>query len=462
VKTTVNDFIQSFQKAETYADVKDPRNISTIPGVNKLNYSQFQYKFSEDVLKKQPWYAFGLTPLQIAHRVVAICKHALSACKTDLSRFDGRVSKLLRAFERLVMMRWVSDTYKNVLNELMMTQHSRNGVTKHGVRYNTGFSRLSGSPETSGFNTLDDAFMAYRALRCTRVNGVFLTADQAWERLGIYGGDDGLTADVDPDSYVKSCASLGQKLTICEVRRGEAGISFLSREYSSGVWFGSPDSMCDVKRQITKLHVTPHLPPNVTPLMKFTEKMSGFYMTDRNTPIIGELACLAISFDGVKENVNGLANYFSKYPENEQYPNRNEMDWMTHRVSEELPDFDFKSFAIWVKKVEVQEANVLEPPIFTPAAMELPKVARPVVVNGVVLVPEEKPLPPKPVLTGEGVDMTLCVHECSFGEDCFHAKNVKAGLKKCYGLECRFTHVKAPKKTAGAGDKVQEASTPPQ
>lgn len=175
ISNYVVDVIKCFQKAESYTDIKDPRNISTIPSEQKLHYSQFMYAFVDDILKKMPWYAFGLTPAEIANRVAYICLKANTACNTDLSRFDGRVSKILRMLEGIIINRWVHPDFKRELTELAQTQHNQIGVTKFGVKFETGFSRLSGSPETSSFNTLDNAFMGYKGLRMTRVNGLFRT-----------------------------------------------------------------------------------------------------------------------------------------------------------------------------------------------------------------------------------------------------------------------------------------------
>jgi hypothetical protein len=470
-KWVVKEVIQSFQKAETYGAVKDPRNISTIPPVNKLHYSQFFYAFSVDVLKPQNWYGFGLSPKCIAERVALICSKASSVCLTDLSRFDGRVSKVLRMLEQMAMMRWVGEEYKAPLAELMVSQHNQRGVTKHGVQYVTGYSRLSGSPETSGFNTLDNAFMAYKALRMTQFTGGYMTPEQAWSALGIYGGDDGLTADVSPDSYVKSCESVGQSLTIAQVQRGGAGVSFLSREYSPNVWYGSPHSMCDVVRQITKLHVAPHMAPGITPFVKLHEKMAGYFMTDSNTPVIGELASLVVKKYGVVMNKFGIMYYFSKYPEHEQFPNENELGWMDARLAVLMPDFDFQLFRAWIADVDKGVGNILSPPICTPAAVDLPKVTRPVVINGEVHLPKKKPLPPTPTVTSpvakikataesdvkEGVIGQRCVHECKFGDKCFHLIGALAGTKKCYGATCRFTHCKVPKR-AGTDSGASVAS----
>jgi len=442
----VDEEISCFQKSESYGDVKDPRNISTIPKENKLHYSSFMYSFSDTVLKLHAWYAFAMTPIQIAARIAMICATALFAYNTDLSRFDGRVSKYLRTLESMYMMRWVRKDYAADLAELMASQHGQRATTRFGVKFKTGYSRLSGSPETSSFNTVDNAFMAFKALRTTRINGEFMTADQAFAKLGIYGGDDGLTADVDPTSYVKACASVGQKLEIAETQRGEVGVSFLSRLYGAGVWYGSTNSMCDVPRQLAKLHVTTSFPPNVTALQKLHEKMTGFYVADQNTPTIGPYAKLVIEKFGLSKTNYGVAGYFSKYPENNQFPNNDDGEWMTPLVEKLLPTFDFGLFNSWLNKVRAGTASVLEPPLCVPTPSEVAKVKRDAVINGNVI-KAEKPVEtavvsePSTTTAGTGDKVYQCPHmnsNCKFGDKCYHL-NVKS---KCHGPTCTFKHGK--------------------
>lgn len=427
------DKIKSFQKAEAYSEIKDPRNISTVPGSQKLHYSAFMYAFTEDVLKHQEWYAFSKTPKQIANRVAALCYKAKFVVNTDLNRMDGRVSVLLRMLETMAVNRWISKNYAAVMAELQASQHNQKGITAFGVKYDTGFSRLSGSPETSPFNTLCGAFMGFKALRGTRVDGEYLTADQAWAQLGAYGGDDGVTPDVDPEAFVKSCQSVGQKLKIDIVMRGDVGVTFLSRLYGPQVWFGSSDSMCDVSRQLAKLHVTHKLSANVSPMDKLLEKMSGFYLTDRNTPIIGELARYVVATYGLVVGRYNLANYFSKYPENDQFPNE-DSGWMEVEVLKQLPTFDFKLFKDWLNMcATIDPTYILKAPLCVVLKEDIPETKLTVVVDGDVV-----------PATGLPAKYALCKHlteGCKFGDKCNHL--VKSN-QVCQGRKCRFTHGERP------------------
>jgi hypothetical protein len=469
--------VKSFMKAEVYSSAKDPRNISTIPGIQKLNYSSYMYSFVDAVLKPVKWYAFSKTPLEIASRVAEICLKAVFVLGTDLSRFDGRVAKPLRTLENMYMTRWVHPDYLSELVELMASQKAQRAVTRFGVKYETGQSRLSGSPETSGFNSIDNAYMAYKALRMTRIDGNYMTPKEAWDALGIYGGDDGLTANADPKSYVKSCSSVGQKLEVILSERGSSTVSFLARIYSPQVWYGSPNSMCDIRRQLGKIHVTPHLPDNVAPIKKLAEKLTGFYLTDSNTPIIGEFASLFIERVGGSEMSLGIANYFARYPEHEQYPNEDDGEWMENEAMLSLPNFSFTVFRAWLRELsdleEIPAESWLTPPMCDMDVLtEEAKVKWDIVINGQVYKTESTkvplieevveggvktsavPCPPGPPdvdhvgraakarsvpVEAKSLD-SQCKHiaegRCKFGDKCNHL--VKQ--QKCKGKLCIFEH----------------------
>jgi hypothetical protein len=387
---TVDAPVQSFQKSEAYAKVTDPRIISTIPGVNKNNYSRYIYSFTT-VLRATKWYAFALAPLAVAQRVAALCTTALMVVLTDLSRFDGRVSKTLRYLEHLLMMRYFHVSHHKELCELMASQKNQRAFTTFGVKYETGETRCSGSPETADFNSVDNAFMAYVALRETG-----RAPAEAWDGLGIYGGDDGVTPNVQAATYVKTCADVGQVLEIDIVRRGDAGVCFLAREYGLEVWHGAMDSMCDIRRQLTKLHTTVSLPATISPFRKFSEKIYSYYLTDKNTPIIGEIARMFVrAFPGsvpTKDRIDTLWQYHSLAEEGQQYPNNDSaLSWMEDRVKVALPNFDRAKLREWLALVEgtKSEEACLRPPVCDSLSVEH-EVKAPVVINGTIVEPQQK------------------------------------------------------------------------
>lgn len=424
--------VSSFMKKESYAKVTDPRNISIIPGRNKLGYSAFVYAFSA-LLKETDWYAFGKTPIEIAQRVADICSGAQVVSMTDLSRCDGRVSNLLRALERVVMMRFFNQDYHEELLELLGSQFKQTAYTSTGMKYATGYSRLSGSPETADFNSFGNAFIAYITFR-----RLGYSAEESWKRLGLYGGDDGITADCPSVPYAASAALVGQVLECEEAVRGRRGVNFLSRYYSPFVWEGGLDSMCDAKRQIIKLHLTGSLGANVTPLMKLREKMRGFYLTDANTPVVGRFARVVTEMYGQYEGddrLRGVASYWAKEDASVQFPNENVDGWMDEEFEQNFPGFDRSRFERWADRVSKNEAHPLAPPLCFEGTSPV-KPPEDVVVDGDV-VPKQVEKSSPSVSKPEQSEQKYPEPGAPEKQACKHY----AAGKCTYGAKCRFTHV---------------------
>lgn len=360
--------IQAFMKKEPYANVKDPRIISTINGPDKRAYSCYTYAF-EPVLKAFPWYAFGRVPKDTAARVAFICHAAEAIVNTDFSRFDGHGSNIMRMMERLVLLRAFRSEFHAHLVELHSAQYGLRGYMTSGVKFDIGFARTSGSPDTSLFNSMFNAFIAYFAFRLMKYSPV-----EAFASLGIYGGDDGLTADVNAGKYAKAAEMVGQKLTLEPVLRGQLGVKFLARIYGPGVWYGDDNSMCDVARQLRKLHVTVALPPTVTPSDKLFEKLHSFSLSDSETPILGPL-CEAGRRLSHGRSLNPLTAVLRRwdYDENKenQYPNV-AADWMLDAVQRQLPEARVDVFAKWLSEVKTFE-GLLTPPTLLQQAEAKPE-----------------------------------------------------------------------------------------
>lgn len=409
--------VNPFQKKEAYAEPKPARNISTINSRDKIDYSCFIYAAAEVFKQNAPWYAFGHTPKEIATRVADICKNAQKhAVNSDLSRFDGRLALAFRIVEEMFLLRLFPVHLHDQIIELHNSQFGLRGRGKHGTEYFTGYSRLSGSPETALFNSLANAFMVYVT---KRVCG--LKPQRAWDTMGIYGGDDGLTADLDVETYTKVCSNLGMKTTAESVPKGKLGIKFLARIYSPEVWSGSLDSCADFQRQLSKFHATPHLPSTVSAIEKLIEKSRGFYLSDPNTPVLGALArkvldlttcdgwsddctrvvALPVGGDGIliqtgtaaelaAQSVTNITiskeirNYASFAPFDEQYPNTNETQWMRDCFEKQVPTFSFDRF-----ETHLNQARDLETLLKFPLCAEpvRPVVTAPVVVQEEIIEP---------------------------------------------------------------------------
>jgi len=171
--TVAKRIVQMFMKAEAYPNVKPPRAISIINPMDKLEYSRYIYAF-EQVLKRQKWYAFSKTPGTISARIVELLNTAQTAVNSDFSKFDGHGSNMMRHFERLILLRAFRQDFHQELLDLHRSQYCLKGYGTFDTKYNTEFSRASGSPETSIFNTMVNAFVAFLAFRLSDTNYRFL------------------------------------------------------------------------------------------------------------------------------------------------------------------------------------------------------------------------------------------------------------------------------------------------
>jgi len=157
----VKRVLKCFIKAEAYADVKDPRNISTYNDKDKLTMAQFALALSAHC-KQFPWYGPGQTPLAVATQVSKICQSATYVNQSDYHRMDGTITAYLRNIDRLIFMKAFGG-YGPVLNELLKTNYDNVGYLPHGTKFEQGPSHGSGCSATSLSQTLRAAFTAYLA-----------------------------------------------------------------------------------------------------------------------------------------------------------------------------------------------------------------------------------------------------------------------------------------------------------
>jgi hypothetical protein len=403
-----------FVKAEAYSYANDPRNISTILPADKLSHSRVCYALSS-YLKEHAddpigcWYAFGRSPRDIAHSVSLVCQlsqHEVAA--TDFSRFDGHFNATLRCVEDMIYL----DAFDPLDVDYALNSAKRNrdmpGLTRRGVRFETGMSRLSGSPETSIMNTLMNKFINYVAFRIAGES-----PRPAFLRPGIYGGDDGLTADLDPTHAIAAADLCGHVLELDRYPKGSTGVTFLSRFFGPGVWGGDINSCADIARQMVKIHTTPHL-GDFSPHEKLTIKCYSLYINDPATPVLGEY-CRAVLLgagllnpDGdelVIDPTNPLVEYSKtdrwtpywyryslefKDTEEARFPNTLD-DWMYDLVNLQMPGFDMEAFSNWLARVPIGQpeaftAWLLDTPLCWTATPKEPKSA--VVLDADLVVPK--------------------------------------------------------------------------
>jgi hypothetical protein len=379
----IRELIQAFVKKEAAISPSDPRNISQMP--RKLDYATIMYAFHEGVMVEQEWYAFGKTPKECAERVCSILTSAKHCVLADGSRFDGHVKRRARILERILMLRFFHPQHHSLVNETMDAQIGLVGFTTEGRRYNSGYTRGSGSQETSDFNSVETAFIDYCAWRNTTVDGIKCDAETAWRNLGIYGGDDSLAGAVDPDALKRTSVIMGQEYEITVVNRGDIGVNFLNRWFGPDVWNGDPSSMANPPRLLSKLWVGPSQLAN--PIERFAERVSGYYRMDKNSPVIGPITMVAHLLLGEKEG-GDLAPWDGRHPSDSNWPN-DDSGWMMDLFNKFIPDFDHDRFTDWLDEVAITRRRelLLQAPLCTAAPTEIPTVKTACVVGDDIAYP---------------------------------------------------------------------------
>jgi len=340
--------LKCFIKAEAYSDVKDPRNISTYNDADKLDMATFALALAGH-MKQFAWYGPGKKPREIAERMAEICMNSEFVNISDYRRMDGTISYTLRKVDRVVSMKAFAN-HGAELNELLKTNVDNKGYLPHGTTFDQGPSHGSGCSATSLFQTLRAAFNAYLAFRHTaKRGGGTYSPEEAFASLGIHLGDDGVDGNLPIDSHQWASKATGLILEANIVHRGERGVNFLAPYYSQSVWTGLPDSMCDIKRQLSKFHTTVRLPANITPEQKFVEKATSFVATDGNTPVIGELCKKLLLLSSYSpRDIPGIGSWWSKFDTSDQFPNRNVDGWMDVELTDQFPEFDRSLFNEWL------------------------------------------------------------------------------------------------------------------
>jgi hypothetical protein len=271
---------KAFMKREGYNDESPARIISTLPASTKTELSMFCYVFA-DIFKECQSYAFGLSPEQLAHAIGRKARHAMWVICTDFSKFDGSLSAFLRWVEQLFIRMTVAKPYIDHVLALHAKQMRLRGVTNDGLTYDCGHHRLSGSPETSIFNTMINMFVQF----CAYVK-MGHTHDVAFESLGIYGGDDGCSFDLDPKALQNVAKDLGLTMTVEKRLRGEH-FPLLGRIWYNA-WTGEATSTADFVRQLGKLHLTSNNTMSMADVM--IGKARGLIHSDSDTLVLGKWA----------------------------------------------------------------------------------------------------------------------------------------------------------------------------
>lgn len=187
----------SFQKNETYPEFKPPRNIIN-PAHQKRVYTAMLVSPLTEYLKSgslNKIYGFGDAEyLQSCFDKVESQDNETGKYETDGTKLDANISSFFREFEEQLVRRAFCESHRDAAVEVHQAQYaSAEPHAKFGTRLNLKYSRRSGEGGTSLFNTVDMCLVQYSALRKSG-----LSPKDAFKRLGVVGGDDGLMAAVVP------------------------------------------------------------------------------------------------------------------------------------------------------------------------------------------------------------------------------------------------------------------------
>jgi len=246
-----------------------------------IQFSRYTLAFRDQVFHAEHnshWFCPGLTPNQIAEKVVQYVSEIGAPLEADFSNFDGTVSKWLQRHVMNASYRRYFGPIKELLTFTDMLIECPARAKRFGFRYEAGVGVKSGSPTTCDQNTNLNAYTQYCAIRITLPE---LTPEQAFRCIGLAFGDDILFEERFRSALSRVVNSLGMKIK-CERYDARAGVTFLARVYPRPL--ESTTSFQDPLRTWRKLHITTR-DPNVPLADAALDRLDGYLVTDRYSPI---------------------------------------------------------------------------------------------------------------------------------------------------------------------------------
>nr|UQB76083.1 RNA-dependent RNA polymerase [Flumine nodavirus 10] len=283
--------IKAFLKMEAYSSSNEPRNISSMSAELTTGMSCFTYPFKNEILKHQEWYGPGKTPKQIEDKIQCITDEAVII--SDFHRMDGSISEWLQVrVGQNNYMSWCSQQHQSELLMWFRKMHAKTATTESGLSYSPGYGTKSGSPPTTDINTLVNLFVIYSSLRKSGN-----TKQQSWSLLDknvIVCGDDGMVKYMPTldESMYQVCSDLGLRIKI-EIIPSGSPVPYCGRYFvdtQTGI-----SSLADPIRTLAKLHLTSNT--TVTDKQALVNKATGYFVTDSNTPIIGQYCKRALELN---------------------------------------------------------------------------------------------------------------------------------------------------------------------
>lgn len=283
--------IEAFVKNEP--TMKNGRIISSFADARfLLKFSTYTLRFRDQVLHAEwnrHWFCPGHTPTQIAKMVQEYVSTIHVPCEGDYTNLDGSISLWLqRRVMNAVYNRFFHPDHRKELSsytDMMVSCPAR--AKRFGFRYEAGVGVKSGSPTTCDLNTVANAFVMFCAVRKTLPE---LTAEQAFQHIGLSFGDDSLFDAAFASALNATARDLGLKLKV-EKFQPEKGLVFLARVFPDP--WRTLTSFQDPLRTWRKLHITTR-DPTVPLADAAVDRLEGYLVTDALTPVTSEYASAVI------------------------------------------------------------------------------------------------------------------------------------------------------------------------
>jgi hypothetical protein len=342
-----------FMKREVLAKpTKAGRGICTFPAESQALGGRISLAYAA-ALKSCKWVAAGLNPHEITDAVLEVCAGASDINETDMTAQDATIELYKRAIELMLLLRCFAPEWHEIIQDWHYTDyHGRVLYGEPGTKrepHDFNGSRGSGSPFTTYGNTPLTGCFAYIALR---IQG--LSCSEAYAKLGVYSGDDGITANLQPAASDEAARALG---FILKSKVRETNISFLGRVFHDPIG-GSRSSIQSPHRTLAKLHTTLVNTGQFTAHEAMIMKAICLQVTDRNSDFFGPWSKKIITDAGVKQTQNlkakvlefpGLHSYFAITALQTNTTYCNYPGDFLELFEEEMPGFSWSEFNDWLE-----------------------------------------------------------------------------------------------------------------
>jgi hypothetical protein len=311
----------AFMKVEASRHAKAARNITPMDASHRTRFAAFA-KVVSAIMQKQHWCAVGDHPKSISDRVFAKVAPSLWVLLDDFDKMDGSSGDLSKELLEEIYHAVFSLHYHEEVDQLLAETLNKNITTAEGVHYKSGKSTLSGCLNTTQRSTLPNAYLHFVMFR-----KMGHRPRDAWAKLGLYCGDDGLTPGGDAKIFNKICREVGFSVTSDVATaipdpENPVRVNFLSRFYNDA-WSG-PESVCDPGRVLSRAHLVNGNPAMMTDKEyagRMANKAIGQLQMDADTPLVSDY------MRAILRAVENFGKVERDFPEERPYYSNAETQW---------------------------------------------------------------------------------------------------------------------------------------